>query len=84
MNLLLYKAAKRLTLLVALLPFVTILYAQQKGISGRVIDSATNTPINGATVILIPVTRTTSTNQVGHFAFKDISQSKTITITAIG
>ena len=68
----------------ALLLFATTLHAQQKGISGRVIDSATNSPINGATVILIPVTRTTSTNQVGYFAFRDVSQSKTITITAIG
>ncbi len=71
-------------MLFALLFLTAMLYAQQKGISGRVIDSATNTPVNGATVILIPANRATLTDEIGRFTFKDISNTTTITITAVG
>ncbi|WP_295796049.1 TonB-dependent receptor [Mucilaginibacter sp.] len=84
MKLLLYKTSKKLVMLFALLFLTAMLYAQQKGISGRVIDSATNTPVNGATVILIPANRATLTDEIGRFTFKDISNTTTITITAVG
>jgi hypothetical protein len=60
------------------------LYAQQKVISGTVIDSATQVPVNGVSVILQPVNRICITNETGRFFFKNSTAATTINISAIG
>jgi hypothetical protein len=61
------------------------LYAQQKTISGTVIDSATRMPVNGITVILNPVNRTDITDEAGHFSFKKAGPTaQSVTVTAVG
>jgi hypothetical protein len=61
------------------------LYAQQKTISGTVIDSATRVPVNGVTVILNPVNKTEITGETGHFSYKDAGAvARSVTVTAVG
>ncbi|TWJ03377.1 outer membrane receptor protein involved in Fe transport [Mucilaginibacter frigoritolerans] len=55
-------------------------------LSGKIIDSATQVPLNGVTVILQPVNRTNITDETGRFFFKNItaSASTTITLSTVG
>ncbi|HTD41078.1 MAG TPA: TonB-dependent receptor [Mucilaginibacter sp.] len=67
--------------------FITnTLFAQQKSINCRVVDSTTNVPVSGATIIFSPDNKITGTDEVGRFAFKTglLASIKTITISAIG
>jgi len=65
---------------------VNLAFAQQKDISGIVVDSATNVPVNGATVILSPTNKIDITDQLGRFNFKSTtsSQANAIMISAVG
>jgi hypothetical protein len=61
------------------------LCAQQKTISGTVIDSASLVPINGVTIVLKPINRTTITGETGHFTYRNVeSAALSLTVTAIG
>jgi len=61
------------------------LYAQQKTISGTVIDSATRVPVNGVTIILNPVNKTEITGETGHFSYRDAGAvAQSVTATAVG
>ncbi|OOQ57998.1 TonB-dependent receptor [Mucilaginibacter pedocola] len=61
------------------------LFAQQKNITGKIIDSATRVPINGVTVLLSPGNQTDITNESGRFFFKQVKASaQTMVISAIG
>lgn len=60
------------------------LFAQQKDISGKIIDSATRVPLNGVTIILSPGNHADITDENGNFYFKNAGASNTITISAVG
>ncbi|WDZ99313.1 TonB-dependent receptor [Mucilaginibacter sp. SJ] len=61
------------------------LYAQQKTISGTVIDSATRMPVNGVTVVLNPVNQTAITSETGYFSYRNVGPAAlSLTITAVG
>lgn len=61
------------------------LYAQQKTISGTVIDSASLVPINGVTVILNPLNQTAITGETGYFSYRNVEPAaQSLTITAVG
>ena len=72
-------------LFAALLLLANTLFAQNV-ITGKVIDSATNVPLSGATVILSPINMATGSDEIGRFTFKNASLTKvkTITISAVG
>lgn len=60
------------------------LFAQQKDLSGKIIDSVTRISVNGVTVILSPGNRADITDENGNFYFKNTGGAKVITITAVG
>jgi hypothetical protein len=61
------------------------LFAQQKNVNCKVVDSATNVPVSGATIILSPANKTTVTDETGRFEFKDgLLMAGNITVTAVG
>jgi hypothetical protein len=61
------------------------LYAQQKTISGTVIDSATRVPIDGVTVVLNPINKIAITGETGHFSYRNAGPAaQSLTITAVG
>lgn len=71
--------------LFAALLMANSLFAQQKNISGRIVDSATHISINGATIFLNPGKQTDATDDNGRFFFKNIpATAKTIIVSAIG
>lgn len=60
-------------------------FAQQKGLYGRVIDSASHIPASGITVRLSPGGQTDVTDEDGWFHFKTVSpEAGYITVTAVG
>lgn len=75
---------KRSAVLSYLLFFYSVVTAQQENIIGTVIDSATNVPVAGATILLSPANKAALTDEIGRFSFKNNSSAKVITITAIG
>jgi hypothetical protein len=76
---------KNLLLLIYAMFMVNTLFAAPKDISGKVIDSATNTPVSGATIILSPGNKIIVTDEIGRFTFKNnLSAIDSITITAVG
>jgi outer membrane receptor protein involved in Fe transport len=59
--------------------------AQQKTLSGKVIDSATHVPANGVTVRLSPGNQTDITDENGRFFYKNVpGTATTITVSAVG
>ena len=61
-----------------------VAFAQQN-IKGTVLDAKTNLPVDGATVILLPSTNSTVTDERGKFIFnKNITGTTAIQITCIG
>ncbi|HEY0176681.1 MAG TPA: TonB-dependent receptor [Pedobacter sp.] len=62
-----------------------VLFAQQKNIAGKVVDSISHLPLNGITVSLAPGNRTDITDESGRFYFKEVPSSfKTIKISGVG
>jgi len=80
----LYNTRRKLILLSCLLVIHIALFAQQNNINGKVVDSATNVPVAGATILLSPTNKTAITDEIGRFAFKSSAGFKTVTVTAIG
>lgn len=75
----------KILLLSILLLSSSWLYAQQKTISGTVIDSATRVPVNGVTIILNPINKTEITGETGHFSYRDAGSAVgSVTATAVG
>jgi outer membrane receptor protein involved in Fe transport len=59
--------------------------AQQSNISGIVLDSLTNQPVFGATILLYPGGRTVATDEMGRFLVRNVLPKKThLAISAIG
>jgi hypothetical protein len=59
--------------------------AQQKSLSGKIIDSATHVPANGVTVRLSPGNQTDITDENGRFFYKNVAgAATTITVSAVG
>lgn len=54
--------------------FFETTFAQQKEITGKVVDSAAHIALNGVTVLLSPGNRTDITNESGHFFTKTYLQ----------
>lgn len=78
-------AGKRQLLVAIALLSMPAVFAQQKNITGTVIDSATKAPINGVTVLLSPGNQTDITNENGRFFFnKGPASAKKIIVSAIG
>ena len=62
-----------------------VLRAQDRNISGVIVDSLTRAPLNGATVVLNPGKRTTVSDENGQFKFgKANAAEKAIIISAVG
>ncbi|WDF75957.1 TonB-dependent receptor plug domain-containing protein [Mucilaginibacter sp. KACC 22773] len=60
-------------------------FSQTSHLTGRVIDSATQVPLKGVTIMLQPGNKTGITDETGRFFYQSIPVSvKTISITAIG
>ncbi|SHM01754.1 TonB-dependent receptor [Mucilaginibacter sp. OK098] len=74
---------KKIAVLSLLLFISNFLFAQHN-INGKIIDSVTNEPVSGVTIVLLPTNTTTVTNEIGRFTFKNISAAKTILVTAVG
>lgn len=74
---------RRLFLFIMLTSFVSGVYAQDKTISGTVIDS-TGEPVIGASVLVNNTTNGTITNLNGEFVLSGVSPKANITITYIG
>jgi outer membrane cobalamin receptor len=74
------------TLLILVLFFISVqLYSQDRNLSGKIIDSATQVPINGVTIILNPGNRTDITDETGRFFFKNpVASVTTLTVSAVG
>ena len=74
------------TLLILVLSFISVqLYSQNRNLSGRIIDSATQVPINGVTIVLNPGNRSDVTDETGRFFFKNPAVSvNTLTVSAVG
>jgi hypothetical protein len=60
------------------------LFAQENNLSGKIIDSATRTAINGVTITLLPGNETDITDENGKFYFKNTGNANTIAISAVG
>jgi len=75
----------RLLVLCTLLLSTARLYAQERAISGTVIDSVSHAPINGVTIVLNPINKTTITGETGHFSYRNVKPKVlSLTITAVG
>jgi len=74
----------KILLILLLLCSANLLFAQQKSLSGKIIDSATRIPVNGVTVTLSPGNHVDITDGNGNFYFKNIGLAKTIIISAVG
>ncbi|MGZ3872050.1 MAG: hypothetical protein ACXVJD_03995 [Mucilaginibacter sp.] len=61
---------KRTLLAVCSMVISVVAFGQNKSMSGRIIDSATQVPVNGVTVILKPGNRTDVTDETGRFFSK--------------
>src|SRR5450755_4775123 len=59
-------------------------FGQLNSITGNIIDTSTSQPIEGVTIILLPVQQKAATNAAGNFFFKSVSNITGIRITAIG
>jgi len=76
---------KKFLLFICLQFIISGLSAQQRNLSGKIIDSATQVPINGVTVIIKPDNRTDITDETGRFFFKNIAgNTKVLTVSAVG
>jgi hypothetical protein len=76
---------KALLLSALFLLSINQLSARPKSIAGRVMDSLTNTPVYGATIIVLPINKITVTDELGRFNLKNIPASAaTVMITAVG
>jgi hypothetical protein len=77
---------KRIITVAIILLLANCAFGRQKHIRGRVIDSITDEPVVGATVLLLPQNEGTSTDELGRFNLKKISSKsvETIIITAVG
>lgn len=72
-------------LLIFLCLLTSSIFAQQKSISGKIIDSTTHLPVNGLTISLLPGNRTDITNESGQFYFKNqASTIKSINVSGVG
>jgi len=72
-------------LAISILLLSSRLYAQQKNISGIIVDSVTRMPVNGVTVILNPINKTDITDETGRFAYRNVGPAaQSVTITAVG
>ncbi|MBK3517516.1 SusC/RagA family TonB-linked outer membrane protein [Carboxylicivirga marina] len=74
---------KLLTNLLCLLIPVFVL-AQERTITGKVVDSETNEPIPGVNVIVLPAYRGTITDMEGNYSLADISSSDQVQFSFIG
>ncbi len=70
-------------LLIALALILPGTILAQNSISGKVIDSATNVPLGGVTIIASPDYKIVITDELGRFSIKNTATTA-ITITAIG
>ncbi|EHQ26412.1 carboxypeptidase-like regulatory domain-containing protein [Mucilaginibacter paludis] len=76
---------KKFLLFICLQFIISGLSAQQRTLSGKIIDSATQVAINGVTVIIQPDNRTDITDETGRFFFKKITgNTKVLTVSAVG
>ncbi len=72
-------------LLIFLCLLTSSIFAQQKSISGKIIDSTTHLPVNGLTISLLPGNRTDITDESGQFYFKNqASTIKSINVSGVG
>src|SRR3954447_14832060 len=58
--------------------------AQLINVKGTIIDSATNLPVEGATVIWFPAKITSVSDERGKFAFVNISQPGSVIVNSVG
>lgn len=60
------------------------LFAQVKEVTGLVVDATAATPVDGATITLMPGQRHTVSDENGRFYFKEVKEDARLIITAIG
>src|ERR1700754_2093219 len=64
---------------------LTIPAISQQTIQGNIVDSATNLPLEGATITLLPSKISTITNASGNFIFKkSITDKSLVSVSEIG
>ncbi len=69
---------------ILLIGLCTRAFAQQRELSGKIIDSVTRVPVNNVTVALSPGNRTDVTDENGNFHFKNIGPASSVTVSAVG
>lgn len=71
--------------LIFLCLLTSIVFAQQKSLSGKIIDSTTHLPVNGLTISLSPGNRSDITDENGQFYFKNRAAAiKSIAVSGVG
>jgi len=70
--------------LVFLSLFSTLLFAQNKTLSGKITDQTTNEPLVGATIVVKGTTTGTVTDSLGRFTLSAAPEAKTITVSYVG
>ncbi|QKG79460.1 SusC/RagA family TonB-linked outer membrane protein [Tenuifilum thalassicum] len=76
---------KKLTsLIVFMVAFMNIVWAQQVEIRGTIVDANTNEPLPGATIMEKGTTNGTVSDVKGNFVLKTLSSSGYITVTFVG
>lgn len=58
--------------------------AQDKELAGTVLETNNSSPVDGATVVLLPGRESAVTDENGKFFFKNVSPNSSISITSIG
>jgi iron complex outermembrane recepter protein len=78
--------SKKAILLTLLIPILlgSVVQTHAQTLEGRVVDSATNEPLQGATILETGTTNGTSTDQNGIFSLNLLSQNNTITVSFVG
>jgi TonB-linked SusC/RagA family outer membrane protein len=74
---------KLMSLLAALLVGSTVLFAQDRVITGKVIDESTGTPLSGVSVVVKGMLSGTSTKEDGTFQLTVSAQAKTLVFSSI-
>ena len=75
---------KLLSVIVCLFLGVTMMMAQTRTITGRVISSEDGEPIIGASVVVTGTTTGTVTDIDGNFSLKVTENAKTVTVSFVG
>jgi len=62
---------KQIGFLISCLLFINMVFAQHNHIHGKVVDDVNKLPIEGVSITLLPINKTTITDENGSFVFNE-------------